>query len=313
MVGLSAMITPGAVLARGQDHMTAPRESQSNTEQGVSSLERELAGEEFTTQAERDLVERVWARLDNDPQLSEAAQDLRITADANNVTLRGTVGSMDEKRNIGAKVQGIRGVREVHNRLRVQTSDGASADDTMRSSDRASADDTLRSSRSSYRSRGTAYVPPEEKHSRWWPRDRQVGTGGSRIGDEQLPGSGQMAETDYTGTTGPSGTRSFATTGSAVNALTRVAKPAGDYAFTTVDRNLAARIRQTLNGDPSLPVSNDNVHLKVVSGTVTLEGWVPSAQAKAEIGNKVAEISGVRGLNNQLQVARARTSVTPRD
>lgn len=150
----------------------------------------------------------------------------------------------------------------------------------------------------------TETSPSVRSHSRWWPPDRHVGAGVSVLGDEQLPGSGQMADTDRTGTTGPSGTRSFSTNTGPVSSTARVAKPAGDYAFTAVDRGLAARVRQALNGDPSLPVTNENVHLKVISGTVTLEGWVPSRWAKREIGAKVRELSGVRGVDNRLLVAR---------
>src|SRR5262249_7753613 len=59
----------------------------------------------------------------------------------------------------------------------------------------------------------------------------------------QLPGSGEMETTDRTGTTGPSGTGTFSVESGAVDTIERVAKPAGDYAATDTDRDLAARIR----------------------------------------------------------------------
>src|SRR3989442_122587 len=53
----------------------------------------------------------------------------------------------------------------------------------------------------------------------------------------QLPGSGEIATTDRTGTTGPSGSRTFSTNRGAVEAIGRTAKPAGDYAATATDRD----------------------------------------------------------------------------
>lgn len=299
---LCTLTAPGVVLAQSQGQMNTSETTKQAAEPPVSSLERELAGGELFTQADRDLVERIRQRLESDPDIGDAAQDLRIMADAGEVTLRGTVKDQDEKFDIGDKVQDIRGVQEVHNRLRVAFKETtASTTDTATDAIRQGSD------------LSATDVSPGEQHSRWWPRDRRVGAGTSRVGDEQQTGSGEMAETDRTGTTGPSGTKSFAVSSGAANAITRVAKPAGDYAFTTVDRNLAARIRQTLNGDPSLPVSNENVHLKVVSGTVTLEGWAPSVQAKEAIGAKVQEMPGVHGINNQLQVTHSRSFAAQED
>src|SRR6266403_1065652 len=57
----------------------------------------------------------------------------------------------------------------------------------------------------------------------------------------QLPGSGEMETTDRTGTTGPSGSEAFSPSDGAVDAIARMAKPAGDYAATDTDRDLAAR------------------------------------------------------------------------
>jgi len=301
-IGISALIAPCILYAQSQDQMTTFGRSQRIGKPTVSSLERDLAGDEFVTQADRDLVERVWIRLENDPNLRDAARGLRITADAGEVTLWGTVENQDEKLDIGDKVQDIRGVWEVHNRLRVRTSDSASVTGTETSS-----------SRGRYSNLGAEYAPPVEKRNQWWPVDRRVGAEAYRVGDEKLLVRGEMAATDCTGTTGPSGIRSFSTSSSAINPLDRVVKPIGDFAFTTVDRNLATRIRQALDTDPLLPVSNENVHLKVVGGTVTIEGWVPSVQAKKEIGAKIAEVPGVRGINNQLQIARSRLLATQPD
>jgi HSP20 family molecular chaperone IbpA len=116
-------------------------------------------------------------------------------------------------------------------------------------------------------------------------------------------GSGGIGTEDRTGTTGPSGTRSFTPSGGGVDATARVAKPAEDFAATTVDRDLAARIRVALSGDSALPVTQDNVHLSVNNGTVTLHGQVKSEQEKEAVAAKVRGIAGVQRVENQLQIA----------
>jgi osmotically-inducible protein OsmY len=112
-----------------------------------------------------------------------------------------------------------------------------------------------------------------------------------------------MAEEDRTGSTGPSGSRNTSPTASgAIDTIGRVAKPAGDYAVTEVDRGLASQIRVMLNANPNLPVTEDNVHLVVDNGYVTLEGWVPSDQDRLAVAERVSRINGVQGIDNQLRV-----------
>ncbi|MGE0684060.1 MAG: BON domain-containing protein [Candidatus Binatia bacterium] len=118
-----------------------------------------------------------------------------------------------------------------------------------------------------------------------------------------LPGSGSMHETDRTGTTGPSGSRTFSTESDAVNAEARVAKPAGDYAVTDVDRSLAVDIRTQLMGNPELAgVTEDSVHIKVNNGAVTLEGQATTAKVKDKITAMVNEIAGVQSVTNQMEI-----------
>ena len=121
----------------------------------------------------------------------------------------------------------------------------------------------------------------------------------------QLPGSGEMETTDRTGTTGPSGSKAFSINTESVDAIERMAKPAGDYAATDTDRDLAARIRVGVEGDPELaPLLNDSFHIAVNNGTVRLLGEVGDAQAKEQINAKVAALAGVRSVANDLVVAQ---------
>src|SRR5882724_5994177 len=87
----------------------------------------------------------------------------------------------------------------------------------------------------------------------------------------QLPGSGEMETTDRTGTTGPSGSRAFSIPSGAVDVTARMAKPAGDYAVTDTDRDLAALIRTAVEGDPELaPLLDHSFRIEVDNGAVTL-------------------------------------------
>jgi hypothetical protein len=130
--------------------------------------------------------------------------------------------------------------------------------------------------------------------------------------EQALPGSGKMAEEDRTGSTGPSGTRSTSipNTG-AVDTVGRVTKPFDDEAVTEVDRGLAAGIRSSLLGHPDFSESEENVHLIVNNGFVTIQGWVPSEQDRRAIADRIQEQAGVQGIDNQLLV-RSQTSLENR-
>lgn len=122
-------------------------------------------------------------------------------------------------------------------------------------------------------------------------------------GSPGLPGSGSMHETDRTGATGPSGSRTFSTESGAVDTEARVAKPTGDHAITDVDRSLVAAIRAQLMGDPQLTgVTEDSLHIKVNNGAVTLEGRTTTAAVKDKITDTVKEIAGVQSVTNQMEV-----------
>jgi BON domain len=121
----------------------------------------------------------------------------------------------------------------------------------------------------------------------------------------QLPGSGEMETTDRTGTTGPSGSEAFSIDSGAVDATARRAKPAGDYAATDTDRDLAARIRVAVEGDPGLaPLVDDSFHITVDNGAVTLLGEVRDEQAKEQINAKVTAIAGPHPVENDLLIAQ---------
>ena len=121
----------------------------------------------------------------------------------------------------------------------------------------------------------------------------------------QLPGSGDMRTTDRTGSIGPSGSEAFSISNGAVDAIDRIAKPAGDYAATDTDRDLAARIRVAVAGDPGLaPLLNDSFHLSVDNGVVTVLGEVWSRDAKEQIHAKVTALAGRHRVEDKLVIVQ---------
>jgi hyperosmotically inducible periplasmic protein len=78
----------------------------------------------------------------------------------------------------------------------------------------------------------------------------------------------------------------------------------GDQAENEVDRGLTQKIRQILIDDDSLSMNAKNVKIITVNGVVTLRGAVDSEREKNEIGRKAKSVSGVRSVDNQLEVIR---------
>ncbi len=71
-----------------------------------------------TTDADRNLEQRIRQALSGDASLAAAVQKLHIETAANGeVTLRGSVKTDKEKADIAAKVQQVAGVKKVNNQL----------------------------------------------------------------------------------------------------------------------------------------------------------------------------------------------------
>ena len=81
-----------------------------------------------------------------------------------------------------------------------------------------------------------------------------------------------------------------------------------DQAKSEADRTLNQNIRQALSADTSLSASAKNVHFNTENGKVTLQGTVPTEKDKKDIEAKVEKITGVKDVDNQLQLAPAATT-----
>lgn len=83
---------------------------------------------------------------------------------------------------------------------------------------------------------------------------------------------------------------------------------AADKATTEADRTLNENIRQALTSDSSLGASSKNVHFSTNNGKVTLHGTVATEKEKKDLEAKVEKMTGVKDVDNQLQIAPASSS-----
>jgi hyperosmotically inducible periplasmic protein len=70
------------------------------------------------------------------------------------------------------------------------------------------------------------------------------------------------------------------------------------------DRTITQKIRQALMEDNSISINGKNVKIITMNGIVTLRGIVNSEREKSEIGRKARTVSGVRNVDNQLEINR---------
>jgi len=285
--GVAILTMPPVAFGHDQRSMTRRHDAQN------------LAPTEFFTQAERDLVARVQDHLAADPSLAPVASNLAIDAEIGTITLRGSLPTQADKERVISKVERVLGVERVKDEIRITNS--ASVSPSVVPSRETVPREASVTTGTRVGPRSAVVAPGPQRTVTSFPA---TGSRGGRAADDQAsPGSGQMAEEDRTGTSGPSGTRSTSplNTG-AIDTIGRVTKPAGDYAVTEVDRGLASQLRLALSGHPNMPVTEENVHLVVDNGFVTLQGWVPSEQDRLAIAEHVRGISGVQGIDNQLLV-----------
>jgi osmotically-inducible protein OsmY len=78
---------------------------------------------------------------------------------------------------------------------------------------------------------------------------------------------------------------------------------ASDQPENAADRELVAAIRQQLMADDSLTMAAQNVTIVSEGGNVTLSGRVSTADEKSRIEAAARQASGVRGVDNQIEVA----------
>lgn len=79
----------------------------------------------------------------------------------------------------------------------------------------------------------------------------------------------------------------------------------GEQGENEIDRTITQKIRQALMDDNSLSTNGKNVKIITKNSMVSLRGAVNSEREKEEIGRKAQSISGVKNLDNQLEIIRS--------
>jgi BON domain len=140
----------------------------------------------------------------------------------------------------------------------------------------------------------------------------QTSPGGSSPGSMKSPhsDSGTMGSGGTSGMTGSSRTMGSPDTPSSgsMNPAGRPSSAMTDQGKTEADRTLNQNIRQALSADSALGSSAKSVHFSTDNGKVTLHGTVATEKEKKDIEAKVEKLSGVKDVDNQLQIGPASSS-----
>ena len=80
-------------------------------------------------------------------------------------------------------------------------------------------------------------------------------------------------------------------------------KTPGDQAENEADRTITQNVRKAITSDSSLSTDAQNVKIITQDGNVTLRGPVKSDKEKKDIEAKAKQVAGVKGVDNQLEVA----------
>jgi hyperosmotically inducible protein len=114
-----------------------------------------------------------------------------------------------------------------------------------------------------------------------------VGAGCSR--DREAPKTTAAVEADNTGRN--------------VRDRNDATKTAEDQSENEADRTITQNIRKAINSDDSLSTNAKNVKIITNDGIVTLRGPVKSEKEKVDIEAKAKQVSGVKRVDNQLEIA----------
>lgn len=79
----------------------------------------------------------------------------------------------------------------------------------------------------------------------------------------------------------------------------------GNQSESEADRTITQKIRQILIDDKDISTNGKNIKIITINGMVTLRGPVNSDREKGEIDRKAKSISGVRNIDNQLEIIRS--------
>ncbi len=231
-----------------------------------------------------------------------------VTFDVNNgnVTLRGTVGSLDEKNNIEQKVRNINGVRNINNQLMVQGAQpsnnqnrwGGYDNNNNQNGNPRMADDRMAR-------------PADDKQLNDKVKDVVAGgwfSSGNRnvsfdLNNGNVTLRGTVDSTDEKNKI-EQDVRKIDGIRNVNNQIVVQASKPGDYSQdrwnTDQDRQLNSKIRSKLSGWFS--TAYDGVILQTNNGVVILWGTVKNVDDQGKLTAEVQKIEGVRSVQNNTKV-----------
>jgi hyperosmotically inducible periplasmic protein len=122
----------------------------------------------------------------------------------------------------------------------------------------------------------------------------EPGARDSAVMDREAPEAGTKRPSDYDADN----------TGTNVRDRDDAAVTPGDQGSSDTDLRLTREIRRAVTDDDALSVNAQNVKIVTRDGVVTLRGPVDSPQEKDQVAAKAAAVSGVKRVDNQLEVNR---------
>lgn len=79
---------------------------------------------------------------------------------------------------------------------------------------------------------------------------------------------------------------------------------ATDQLENEADRTVSQKIREAIVADNGLSTDAKNIKIITINGVVTLRGVVKNENEKTAIFNKAKAVTGVRNVDNQLDIVR---------
>lgn len=82
----------------------------------------------------------------------------------------------------------------------------------------------------------------------------------------------------------------------------------GNQSENEADRTITQKLRQALMDDDALSTNAKNIKIITINGVITLRGPVNNDNEKASIDKKAKSISGVKNVDNQIEIVRIEES-----
>lgn len=123
---LLPLIALSLVACDRHDHPNSPPVTLDKDNTGINVRDRDMntktSGDQSESEADRTITQKIRQEIVADDSLSANAKNIKIVTINGTVTLRGPVGSTQERESIARKVSAVQGVLRLDNQLEVTRS-----------------------------------------------------------------------------------------------------------------------------------------------------------------------------------------------